>query len=132
MVLGFNHNIKHKGKVFHVQTEDSGVETPHIITLLYVGGNIMNRVKTSYADIIKVDDLESVVRDLMQEQHKTMIRKLISGDFDVPSKVEEPLPQEKELTKKEEKEQFGGDILSDKGLDEVILDFLSAGTINDD
>jgi len=125
MVLGFNHNIKHKGKVFHVQTEDSGIETPHIITLLYVGGNIMAREKTSYADIIKVDDLETVVRDLMQEQHKTMIRKLISGEFDEPSKVT-PSPEEKVLTKEEEEEKFGGDILSDKGLDEVILDFLSA------
>ena len=126
MVLGFNHNIKHKGKVFHVQTEDSGIETPHIITLLYVGGNIMAREKTSYADIIKVDGLESVVRDLMQEQHKTMIRKLISGEFDEPSKVEPP-PEIEPLTKEEEEKKFGGDILSEKGLDEVILDFLSGG-----
>ncbi len=125
MVLGFNHNIKHKDKVFHVQTEDSGIETPHIITLLYVGGNIMCREKTSYADIIKVDGLESVVRDLMQEQHKTMIRRLIAGEFDKPSEVAPP-PEVKTLTKKEEDDKFGGEILSDKGLDEVILDFLSA------
>ncbi len=40
-VTGFNHNIKHKGKVYHVQTEDSGVNNPHIITHLFVGGNIL-------------------------------------------------------------------------------------------
>ena len=39
-VTGFNHNIKHKGKLYHVQTEDSGVNNPHIITHLFVGGNI--------------------------------------------------------------------------------------------
>jgi hypothetical protein len=37
-VTGFNHNIKYKGKVYHVQTEDSGVNNPHIITHLFVGG----------------------------------------------------------------------------------------------
>jgi hypothetical protein len=26
MVVGFNHNIKHKGKMYHIQTEDSGLE----------------------------------------------------------------------------------------------------------
>ncbi len=41
MVPGFNHNVKYKGQVFHVQTEDSGVENPHIITHLFLGGNIV-------------------------------------------------------------------------------------------
>ena len=58
MVLGFNHNIQYKGEIFHIQTEDSGVETPHIITLLYRGGTIISSKKTSYADIIRMDNLE--------------------------------------------------------------------------
>jgi len=41
VVPGFNHNIKHKGRIFHVQTEDSGPKNPHIITHLFVGGNIL-------------------------------------------------------------------------------------------
>jgi len=125
MVLGFNHNIKHNGKVYHIQTEDSGVETPHIITLLYVGGTIISREKTSYADILKIDNLETVVRELMEEQHKGMMRKLVSGSFDKASTPEAPPVGEKSLTKEEEKEKFGSDLISDKGLDDVILDFLS-------
>jgi hypothetical protein len=126
MVRGFNHNIKHKGKIYHIQTEDSGVETPHIITLLYVGGTILAREKTSYADIIKVDNLETVVKELMEEQHKGMLKKLIAGGFDEPAKVPSP-PESKVLSKEEEKEKFGQDVISEKGLDEVILDFLSTG-----
>ncbi len=126
MVLGFNHNIKHNGKVYHIQTEDSGVETPHIITLLYVGGTIISREKTSYADIVKIDNLETVVRELMEEQHKGMMRKLVSGSFDKVSASDAPPAREKALTKEEEKEKFGQEIISDKGLDDVILDFLSA------
>lgn len=82
MVLGFNHNLKYKGEVFHVQTEDSGVANPHIITLLYRGGVIISSKKTSYSDILKMDNLEVVVEELMKEQHKDMMRRLKSGEFD--------------------------------------------------
>src|SRR4051812_29981117 len=81
-VTGFNHNIKHKGKVYHVQTEDSGVNNPHIITHLFVGGNILASKKTSYADILGAENLPDVVRELMEEQHKEMLRNLINGVYD--------------------------------------------------
>lgn len=82
MVVGFNHNFSYKGQVYHVQTEDSGVRNPHIITLLYRGGTILASKKTSYADIIKVDNLETVVEELMKSQHREMLRLLKNGDFD--------------------------------------------------
>lgn len=82
MVLGYNHNLMYKGEVFHVQTEDSGVANPHIITLLYRGGVIISSRKTSYSDILKMDNLEVVVEELMKEQHKEMMRRLKAGDFD--------------------------------------------------
>jgi hypothetical protein len=81
-VTGFNHNIKHKGKVYHVQTEDSGINNPHIITHLFVGGNILASKKTSYADILNAENLSEVVRELMEEQHKEMLRNLINGVYD--------------------------------------------------
>jgi hypothetical protein len=82
MVVGFNHNFRYKGELFHVQTEDSGLKSPHIITLLYRGGTILASKKTSYADITKVDRLEQVVEELMKEQHREMLRRLKGGEFD--------------------------------------------------
>ena len=82
MVLGFNHNVVYKGEVFHVQTEDSGVNNPHIITLLYKGGVILCSKKTSYADILMMENLDSVVEELMKAQHKELMRRLKSGEFD--------------------------------------------------
>lgn len=82
MVVGFNHNFRYKGELFHVQTEDSGLKSPHIITLLYRGGTILASKKTSYADITKVDRLEQVVEELMKEQHREMLRRLKAGEFD--------------------------------------------------
>lgn len=82
MVVGFNHNFKYKGVTFHIQTEDGGLGSPNIITLLYHGGTILASRKTSYLDIIKADQLEKVVEDLMKEQHKGMLRSLKGGEFD--------------------------------------------------
>lgn len=82
LVTGFNHNIKHKGKQYHIQTEDSGLDNPHIITHLFVGGNILASKKTSYADIVSAENLAQVVRELMEEQHKEMLRNLVNGVYD--------------------------------------------------
>lgn len=82
MVVGFNHNFRYQGEVYHIQTEDSGINSPNIVTLLYQGGTILASKKTSYADIAKVDNLDQVVEELMKEQHKNMLRALKGGEFD--------------------------------------------------
>ena len=81
-VNGFNHNISHAGRVFHVQTEDSGVNNPNIITHLFVGGNILASKKTSYAELLKAENLQELVRQLMEDQHKQMLRNVVSGVYD--------------------------------------------------
>lgn len=98
MVLGFNHNVVYKGETFHVQTEDSGVNNPHIITLLYKGGVILCSKKTSYADILMMDNLDSVVEELMKAQHKELMRRLKSGEFDERAfSIEAPLLENYEI-----------------------------------
>jgi hypothetical protein len=82
MIVGFNHNINYRGVGFHVQTEDSGVKKPQLVTLLYHGGTIVSSQKTVYSDILKVDNLEQVVEELAKEQHKGMLRRLTKGEFD--------------------------------------------------
>ena len=82
MVVGFNHNFPHNGQIYHIQTEDSGRKSPTIVTLLYHGGTILASRKTSYADIVRVENLEQVVEELMKEQHKGMLRSLKNGEFD--------------------------------------------------
>jgi len=124
MLTGFNTDFKYKGTVYHVQTEDNGTANPVIVTLLYQGGAILASKKTSYADILKFEQLEKVVRELMENQHKQIIRDLISGKFEGiggPKAEEEPV--EAELA--ESDEAFGSDVISNKSLDEVILDYLS-------
>ncbi len=82
-LLGYNNNVRHKNRVFHIQTEDSGIKHPHIITHLFMdGGRILKSVKTSYAEHIGKDKLGDVVRQMMKDQHKSMFRALRDGEFD--------------------------------------------------
>jgi hypothetical protein len=81
-VVGFNHNVKYGPLVYHVQTEDSGLPHAHYITHLFVGGNILASMKSSYQDKAAEPDLPRVVRGLMEHQHKTMLKRLVTGEFD--------------------------------------------------
>ncbi len=82
-LLGYNNNVRHKNRVFHIQTEDSGIKHPHVITHLFMdGGRILKSVKTSYAAELGTDKLGDVVRQMMKEQHKAMFRALRNGDLD--------------------------------------------------
>src|SRR5580704_5062293 len=82
-LLGYNNNVRHKGKVFHIQTEDSGVRYGHIITHLFMdGGRILKSVKTSYAEYIGNDRMNEIIREMMKQQHKAMFIALRDGKFD--------------------------------------------------
>ncbi len=82
MLLGKNTNVRHGGMMFHVQTEDSGVARPHVITHLYHQGTILASEKRSYAELVKRPDLEARLRELMDEQHEGMLAKLRRGELD--------------------------------------------------
>ena len=83
MLTGYNTDFKFQGKVYHCQTEDGGVNSPFITSLLYFQGAILASRKTSYADILKAEILDEVVREIMMEQHKQMIRDLMQGRLDL-------------------------------------------------
>jgi len=128
MVVGFNHNMRYKGEVFHVQTEDSGINNPCITTLLYRDGTIIASQKTSYADIVKVEMLGKVVEDIMKEQHKDILRRLKAGEFDTrafPDR-QSSVPQRKEDEPLSPPAQPKQPHQFKQSLDEVILDYLAS------
>jgi hypothetical protein len=77
-VLGYNHNVRYRGLVFHVQTEDSGIVNPHLFTHLFHGGVIVSTRKLVYDP----DADDGVVKSLMQAQHKAVMKELRRGLFD--------------------------------------------------
>lgn len=80
--MGFNNNIKWQGQVFHVQTEDSGLEQPHIITHLFAdGGRVIKSHRRTYAREVNRSDVAEFVRGLMKGQHLEMVLALREGRF---------------------------------------------------
>jgi len=81
--MGFNNNIKFQEQTYHVQTEDSGLDQPHIITHLFAdGGRVIKSHKRSYAEAVTRPDVAEFVRGLMKSQHLEMVLLLREGRFD--------------------------------------------------
>ena len=82
--VGFNNNMKYKGAVYHVQTEDSGLDKPHVITHLFAdGGRVIKSYKRTYADAVNRPDVTPFVRALMKGQQMEMVLGLRDGKFDL-------------------------------------------------
>ena len=87
MITGFNTDIKHNEKVYHIQTEDKGLQNPYIESLVYVGGEILASKKTSYAEQAGAGVDEKWIGSLMEQQHRTMIAAIKRGRFDVTADI---------------------------------------------
>ena len=145
MITGFNTDVRHRGLLFHVQTEDSGRVRPHIISHVYCGGTIVASEKSDYSERMDSEDLDRQVRVLMEAQHKSMISRLEQGECDgcIAERLPEPpssplaqttpvtelpvpadLPERERPSNPDEGRAFGEGIVSEKPLDEVILEYL--------
>jgi hypothetical protein len=81
--VGFNNNVKYRNQTFHIQTEDSGLDKPHVITHLFAdGGRVIKSHKRSYAESVRRADVAQYVRQLMKGQQLEMALALREGKFD--------------------------------------------------
>jgi len=83
MLTGFNNNIVYKNEVYHIQTENTGPKEALITTLIYRKGEIVASKKMSYKDVLHEENAETTIRQLMENQHKNMIKALLGGKLDV-------------------------------------------------
>jgi hypothetical protein len=81
VITGFNTDVKYRGLVYHVQTEDKGEINPIIETLIYKGGEILGSRRLPYKGIVPEKD-EATLLHMMEDQHKAMILEVKRGKFD--------------------------------------------------
>jgi hypothetical protein len=82
-LVGHNTGVTYRGVPYHVQTEDSGVDHPHVITHLFAeGGHIVATRKTSYAEHVGTPAYPEAVKQLIRSQHKQMLIALRDGCYD--------------------------------------------------
>lgn len=79
VITGFNTDIQHEGVTYHVQTEDKGLDSPLILSLIYVGGAIIASKRTPYHDLISSGFDESVLTERLQRQHKLICAAISNG-----------------------------------------------------
>lgn len=129
MITGFNTDIRHNDKVYHIQTEDKGLQNPYIESLVYVGGEILASKKTSYADQVKNGADEKWIGSLMEQQHRTMIAAIKRGRLDQPADATQsaPIPSAKTIAQTESAPvPATGVVDTERSLDQVIIDYLAS------
>lgn len=82
MITGFNTDIEHDGVIYHVQTEDKGLETPIILSLVYAGGTILASKRSPYEDLIAEGFSDEVLAERLKRQHRLICAAIHSGRID--------------------------------------------------
>jgi hypothetical protein len=82
MITGYNTDVPHSDVVFHVQTEDKGIASAFIESLVYVGGQILAKKRTSYKSVHAAGEGKKRIVELMDKQHRLTIAEIQSGKYD--------------------------------------------------
>ncbi|MCI0410076.1 MAG: hypothetical protein L0191_16225, partial [Acidobacteria bacterium] len=108
MITGYNTDVEQNGRIYHVQTEDKGIGNPTIESLIYLGGEILASHRSSYEDLLPSGPDPKALTARLEAQHQRMILNVRQGRHD-PGGMK----------------AFGEGIISDRGFEEVVLDYLS-------
>lgn len=120
MVGGFNTDVRHRGRVLHVQTEVTSRPRRQITTLLFEGGTILH----THTGALQPSEQGEALRERMEAQHVDFIESLQAGSLDrqLGLESEEPTPGREERPIG----QFGEGVIGSSRLDEIVLAHLSS------
>lgn len=130
MITGYNTDVRYRERVFHVQTEDRGVDNPIIESVVYHGGQVLFAKKSDYEDLVVEGRGGDEIATRIERQHRMMIAAIKSGKLDekIENALGEELAAEGDVTKlageepgllEQAKEESG------PTLDQVILEYLT-------
>lgn len=108
MITGFNTDVEHEGRIYHIQTEDKGAGNPVIESLVYLGGEILASRRSSYADLAARGATAAELSERLEAQHRRMVLDVRQGRHD-PGGMK----------------AFGEGIISERGFEQVVLDYLA-------
>jgi hypothetical protein len=83
MSSGFNTDISHQDRTFHIQTEDRGPTHLMIDTAVYQDGRVLFRKSLNYREFtVQPEFTAEWLRTRVAEHHRTVVEDLRSGLFD--------------------------------------------------
>jgi hypothetical protein len=92
VITGYNTDVEHNGVVYHVQTEDKGLRTPVILSLVYTGGAILASKRSPYDDLIASGFEEQVLVERLERQHKLICAAVHAGRIEELKRMGERAP----------------------------------------
>jgi len=92
VITGYNTDVEHNGVVYHVQTEDKGLRTPVILSLVYTGGAILASKRSPYDDLIASGFEENVLVERLERQHKLICAAVHTGRIEELKRMGERAP----------------------------------------
>jgi hypothetical protein len=82
MITGFNTDIKCGGTTYHVQTEDKGESNPLIESLVYVKGQVLDSLRTSYQEYLSSGIYNQLtLQKILESQHRQLVSAIKRGQF---------------------------------------------------
>jgi hypothetical protein len=82
VITGFNTDIEFQGVTYHVQTEDKGVDSPLILSLVYDRGTILASKRSPYDDLILDGFDEKILAQRLSKQHTLICAAIRAGRID--------------------------------------------------
>lgn len=82
VITGYNTDIEFGGVTYHIQTEDKGLTTPIIMSLVYDRGTILASKRQPYDDLISAGFDEKALAERLQKQHKTICAAIKKGKIE--------------------------------------------------
>jgi hypothetical protein len=79
VITGFNTDVQFGGVTYHIQTEDKGLETPIILSLVYDRGTILAAKRQPYDDLLEKGFDEKLLAERLTKQHKTICAAIKKG-----------------------------------------------------
>ena len=99
MITGFNTDVEYDGVVYHVQTEDKGLRTPFILSLVYTGGAILASKRSPYDDLVARGFDEAILAQRLSRQHKLICAAVHAGRIEDLKRMSEREPAGKPQAK---------------------------------
>jgi len=79
---GFNSEVKYKGAIFHVQTQDCGPGARCIESLIYKSGKLISSRKTDYTSFLALPRLQEKILQILKGQHTAVLKEIADGKFE--------------------------------------------------
>jgi hypothetical protein len=102
VITGFNTDVPHEGRVYHVQTEDRRAGDPVFESLVYVGGSIVAKKLTPYSDKLNEGATEEILASLLKRQHQVIIAAIKAG------RIEDLIQHTRKTSGESQKKQVSG------------------------